>query len=287
MDGKAKGLVLVTLMSIVWAVLIILSKLILNKGVDVFTFLFQMISLATFFVALYVLLFHRSELVVPSRGLLPKLLLIAIIGTAAANIVGYYGLEHSSSINYGFLVKTTVVFTVILAHFLLGEELNLHKAMLVVLLLMGVYLITTEGRELIPNKFDILIVLSAFFYALANNISKIALKDIKSESLSLYRMLFGSVFVFIFVYSFQDGMFSVRYPIYIVAASLHLAALMLLIYKTLRITSVSYLSMMSMFTPIIVTIIGIIFLDEKFTPIQAVGGFLIIMSGIGIHKKDI
>jgi len=287
MDVKVKGFILVSFTSIVWAVLIILSKLILNKGVDVFIYSFQMISIAAVFIALYVSIFHRAELVVPSRKLLPKLLLIALVGTAGAYLVGYYGLEHSSSINYGFLVKTTVVFTVILAHFLLGEELNLHKALLVVLLLMGVYLITTEGKGLVPNKFDILIVLSAFFYALANNISKMALRDINSESLSMYRMLFGSIFVFIFVFSFKNGIFSFNYPLYIVAASLHLAALMLLLYKTLRITSVSYLSMMSMFTPIIVTIIGIIFLEEKFTPIQAVGGFLIIMSGIGIHKKNI
>ncbi|MBN1785912.1 MAG: DMT family transporter [Candidatus Methanofastidiosa archaeon] len=287
MDHKAKGLFFVSLMSIVWAILIIVSKLLLNKGVPVFTYLFQMVTLAAFFIFAYVVVFHRAKLCIPERSLLKYVILIALIGTAGANIVGYYGLEHSSSINYGFLVKTTVVFTVLFAHFFVGEKFNMHKAMLVLLLLLGVYLITTQGREIIPNKYDLLIVLSAFGYAFVNNISKIALRNMEPEVLSLYRLSLGALFLFLFVIFFQEGFYHVRYPFYIVVGALHMAALMLLIYKTLRITSVCYLSMMSMATPIVVTVIGIIFLNEHFSLVQAVGGFLIILSGAFIHSKNI
>lgn len=66
-----------------------------------------------------------------------------------------------------------------------------------------------------------------------------------------------------------------------------MAMLMILIYRTLRITSVSYLSMMSMSTPVIVTILGVVFLNEHFSLIQALGGILIILSGVFIHLKNI
>jgi len=275
------------MMSIVWAILITVSKAVLNRGVPVFSFLFQMIILATLMVTLYVVVLNRGRVKAPDRFQLKYLLLIGLAGTTLANIVGYYGLESSSSINYGFLVKTTVVFTVILAHFILGEVLDLHKALLVVMLLIGVYLITTEGRELVPNRFDILIVLSAFFYAFANNLSKIVLRSLGSELLSMYRMLFGSAFLTLFVIVFQDGFYVVEQPFLIFLASLHMAMLMILIYKTLRITSVSYLSMMSMVTPIVVTILGVLFLDEHFSVVQAIGGFLIIASGACIHMRNI
>jgi len=287
MDHKAKGLFLVLLMSVVWAILIILSKAILNKGVPVFTYLFQMICLAAVLVSLYAFLFHRDKIVAPNRSQVKYLIMIGATGTALANIIGYYGLESSSSINYGFLVKTTVVFTVILAHFMLKEVLDFHKILLVIMLLVGVYLITTEGRELIPNRYDILIVMSAFFYAFANNLSKIVLRNFDPAVLSMYRMIFGSVLLAVFVIAVQKEFYVVQYPLEIALASLHMAMLMILIYRTLRITSVSYLSMMSMSTPVIVTILGVVFLNEHFSLIQALGGILIILSGVFIHLKNI
>lgn len=213
MDHKAKGLFLVLLMSVVWAILIILSKAILNKGVPVFTYLFQMICLAAVLVSLYAFLFHRDKIVAPNRSQVKYLIMIGATGTALANIIGYYGLESSSSINYGFLVKTTVVFTVILAHFMLKEVLDFHKILLVIMLLVGVYLITTEGRELIPNRYDILIVMSAFFYAFANNLSKIVLRNFDPAVLSMYRMIFGSVLLAVFVIAVQKEFYVVQYPL--------------------------------------------------------------------------
>jgi drug/metabolite transporter (DMT)-like permease len=42
-----------------------------------------------------------------------------------------------------------------------------------------------------------------------------------------------------------------------------------------------------MMTPVIVTVLGIAFLKESFTAVQAVGGMLILVCGVFIYKKNI
>jgi drug/metabolite transporter (DMT)-like permease len=59
------------------------------------------------------------------------------------------------------------------------------------------------------------------------------------------------------------------------------------LYRTLKISTASYLTMMSMITPVIVSVLAVIFLDESLIWIQLIGAALIILSGILVYFSDI
>ncbi len=287
MDGRSKGLLFVMIFSIIWALQIIMSKIALNNGASAFAFLFQIMIVAAIILLVYILIFQKNTLRLVHRQDMRKLLLIAFIGTAVANTLGYYGLEHSTSVSYGFLVKTAVFFTIVLSHFLIDEKIDSHKIILMIALLAGVYLITTKGVALVPNRFDILIVMSAFFYALANTVAKTVLRDIPADVVALFRLTFGAFFLLLLMPLFCRNFYVVVDYNLVIVTGILLAMMQIMLYRTLQITSACYLSMMSMATPLIVTIIGVFILKESFSAVQTVGGALIIVSGILIHGKDI
>jgi uncharacterized membrane protein len=74
--------------------------------------------------------------------------------------------------------------------------------------------------------------------------------------------------------------------IYGVLTGICLAMAWIFIYRTLKVSTASYLTLMSMMTPVLVSILAIIFLGESLLMIQAVGAGLIIISGVMIYYSD-
>ena len=74
--------------------------------------------------------------------------------------------------------------------------------------------------------------------------------------------------------------------IYVLLTGSCLAIAWILIYRPLKVSPASYLTMMSMLTPVIVSILAILFLGESLTWIQVIGAGLIILSGIVIYFSD-
>jgi uncharacterized membrane protein len=58
------------------------------------------------------------------------------------------------------------------------------------------------------------------------------------------------------------------------------------VYRTLKVSTASYLTMMSMLTPVIVSLLAIVFLGESLVWIQVIGAGLIILSGIVTFFSD-
>ena len=54
--------------------------------------------------------------------------------------------------------------------------------------------------------------------------------------------------------------------------------------KTIRITSMTYYVMMTMFVPVINLILGILFLNETINFIQLIGGIVLIISGVMVQR---
>ncbi|RZN49494.1 DMT family transporter [archaeon] len=287
MEQRRKGLVLVTLFSLAWSLQITMSKVVLNAGMSAFSLLFQVMVVSSLCVLGYILLFKPRALNGIEHNDLIRLLLVAGVGTALANSFGYYGLENSASINFGFLVKTAVVFTLVFAHFMLDEPIHIRKLMLMSSLLFGVYLVTTNGRTLVPTPYDAFIILSASLYALANVIAKPVLRKVDSEVVALFRLGMGSVFLAA-IFPFLEPSFYIpaHVPLVIITGLL-LALMQLLLYKTLQNTSACYLSMMSMLTPLLVMALGLIVLGEQLHTVQAIGGLIVVCSGIFIHRIEI
>ena len=130
MNEKLRGLLYVTTFSLVWAIQTIINKFAVNKGLDPMLFSFQTLIGAGFFLLIYVTFTQFKELKKIKKASTKELVLIVLVGVLAsglATLSTFYGLKYSTSINYGFLVKTTVVFSVLLAAIFLKEKLTIKK----------------------------------------------------------------------------------------------------------------------------------------------------------------
>jgi drug/metabolite transporter (DMT)-like permease len=58
-------------------------------------------------------------------------------------------------------------------------------------------------------------------------------------------------------------------------------------FRAYRHASASYVTMVFSFTPVFVTLIAYLFLHEVITPIQVVGGGLMVLAGIATEKLKI
>lgn len=283
--SKRKGLLFVVAFSLFWAIQIVLIRFGLLQGIEPISFLFQITLLAFIFLSIYNLTTKKEF--IKAKGSMGKIILIAISGSVLGNLLAYFGLKFSTAINYGFIIKISLVFTVLLAYFFLKEPLNKKKIMLMIILLIGVYLVTTKGILLIPKIGDILIILAAFFYSTQAVISKSVLKKVPAEILANMRTFFASLFLFPIAYFINKNLFVIQHIGLVIVIAITMFFALIFLYKTLEIKSASYFTMMNMITPIIVVVLSLIFLRELINLNQIIGGTLIIISGILIYRADI
>ena len=222
-----------------------------------------------------------------AEGNVWKIVVITILGGVAANILSYFGIKLSTAVNYSFIIRTSMVFTILLAYFFLKEPINKEKIILVVILLIGVYLISTNGILLIPKIGDILIILAAFFYSSQIIIIKDVLKKVPAAVVANMRLFFASLFLLPIAYLFNKNFFFIPNIGLVIALAIVMSFALVFLYKTLEIKSASYMTMMNNIVPIIVVIFSLIFLKELVNHYQIIGGALIILSGILIHRVDI
>jgi len=287
MNNKQKGLLYVLAFSFFWAIFIVIARFALAKKIDPLVFIFHISVISSILLIINVLLFRKKELKKINKKDIPKLITAGIVGNALAGIFGIIGLSFSTSINYGFIVKTTVVFTILLAHFFLKEKITKTKTSLVIILLLGAYLISTKGQTLIPQIGDILILLAALGYSISNIIVKQLSKRISSDLITAFKYLSTAIFLFLVVFILNKEFYFISYPTIIIFAGIFAALTQTFLNKTIQTTTASYMTMMSMITPVIVVVLAFIFLGEKLNLYSTIGGLLIIISGILINKTNI
>lgn len=282
----SKKLIYVTVFSTSWALLTLFIKLALNAGATSADFTIYTLSIASIMLGLYIARFKRDKF---SKIMLSHLVLFAAVGTFVALgwILALTGLKLSTSINYSFIIKTGLVFTLTFAAIFLNEALTAKKIILALILLFGTYLLTTNAQTLIPHRGDMLIVASAASFSA----SSIFLKKL-TRTLDPYIVGFGRVFSALIVLApiaiaLHLTNLEITAPKYILLAGVALSFTSVYMNKAFSVATLSYFTMMSMMTPVINTILGYIVLSESLTSVQMFGGFIIMASGMVIHSKNV
>ena len=81
--------------------------------------------------------------------------------------------------------------------------------------------------------------------------------------------------------------FSPRYWPYALGSGLSLALAWIYLNRTLKVATASYMTLMSMVTPVIVGLLALVFLGESLVWVQVVGAGMILASGVVIYFSDI
>ncbi|OVE74479.1 hypothetical protein BVX95_02425 [archaeon D22] len=286
MKHSFKGFVYVLVFSLTWSFMALTEKYAMLKGNDPIKFAFQHFVVAAILMFFYVMYEKRSITKIDKNSFY-KIILIGVLGSGIAYTLNFIGLKYTTSMNFGFIIKSTVIFSVLLAHFFLKEKMSLQKGMYVIVLLFGVYLISTKGETFIPRSGDLLILSSAFLISSANVISKPVLKNHSPEIVSFYRFLVAILFLLVIGLVFVPNFFEIQNPLLVLGSGLFDFLTILFLYKTIKETNVSYMTMMSMMFSVFVAIFGYLILSETFVPIQLLGAALIIGSVVMIHKSKI
>lgn len=292
--------------SIFWALQIIFAKLGFNAGAHVLPFL--LVSTIIAFSVLLVLIFPRVKnqfhrLYAKKNPLFWKLYLANGIQAGFGTCFALVGIALTDAINAGFLVKLTTVTTIIFAWLILKERMSLLKVIIVFMMLFGAYLLTTQAQMLIPQTGDLFILGACVCWSLGTVLVRMFLKDRPIEAdvvtfqkpLASFPVILGLAGISIVFSSFLGDLNQVfdccqlpsNQAVYTVLNGFCMAMAWIYIYRTLKVSTASYMTMMSMVTPVIVTVLAVVFLDESLIGIQVVGAGMIILSGIIVYFSDI
>lgn len=266
--------------------LVPLLKYIYSKGIDPLNFSYQIMLAASFILYSYSFASGRKTVLIINRKQLLYLIIIGIISGALAYSFFSIGLKYRSVVNCTFLMQSSVFFIPVLGHFFLNEKLGLYKISLISALLAGLYLTVTSGEIIIPQIGDLLILASAASFSIGIIMSKIILREVSAITFSLYRSLFGSISLFIFL--IITGLIKSEINwLWIILTGFIISLGLISAGKVLEKSSVSYLSMMGMSVPVVTAVIAYLFLNESMGFLQIMGGAVIILSGFLVHRTGV
>jgi drug/metabolite transporter (DMT)-like permease len=278
----------VSILTISWALQIFIAKLAFIAGAKLFTFSIQTLIVTSVFLLLYILPKIKDF----KKLSLSVFLWLCVIGALGSGIGGTFsnaGVGLTTAINAGFLFQVDIALTVIFAWMILKEKLDKTKILMLFMILVGSFFLTTNGRLTIPHVGDLLILAACVCYALSTVLARKFLKNTSvdpdfasflrsfvSTPVLLAVILMSSIFPEAIRKSFEVNLLDFKQFFYVILNSLALFALLIFLNRSLKLASASYTAMMSSAMPFLVAILGVIFLKESLTLIQFFGALLII-----------
>lgn len=267
---------------------IFFKKKALLAGIPPLNLLLLFIIISAFILTLNLLLFQKKYIkkIKKINKIEWGFIFIAGIFLLAAYLFTTFGLRFTTSINYSFLTRSNLIFTTILAYFFLKEKMHMEKFLLIFGFFIGIYLVITKGKIIVPQLGDLLILTGAFFFASFSIIQKKITINLPPEIISWGVMLTGATLAILisFIMKVNINLFSTNGFIFIFFAGLTEALVILFMNKTIHITNVTYYAMMMMLIPIMNGFLGYIFLNELLTLIQILGGVILIICGFLVQR---
>ena len=296
----------VMMFSFFWALQIFFVKLGTNAGVQILSF--QLLSILAAILVLAILTLPKygaefSYFFKQQTRLFWQLFLVNGIQSGLGTSLSIIGISLTAAINAGFLVKLATVTTILFAWVILNERLTVYKVLTALSMLFGAYLLTTKGAALLPRIGDLFILGACVCWSLGNVLVRKVLKtqSVRVEVVTFQKPIAGLpvMLVFIGVSAWYPEIFRNFQPVFacckpnfatFVFALLNgffLAMTWTYLNRTLKVATASYMTMMSMVTPVLVSLLAIIFLGETLTGVQFAGAGIIILSGVFTYVSGI
>ena len=285
----------VFLFSFFWAIQLFVGKLAFNAGAKAIPFTLQAAFISLITLTIIVLPRKFKEVKSLPKNILVGLLLANAIHFGVGGFFSNAGLALTTAINAGFLGKFSLITTTFLAWLLLKENMTFSKFVAVITMLIGSFLIITKGNLIVPHIGDLLIILACTSWSIGNVLIRKVLKNnhVSGDTVSFLRPVAGIPILLMFVALsslypvsikniFAVNLVDFHYFPFVIASGVLTSLLWIFLNRTLKVASVSYMTMMSMITPVILSILALLFLKETMMPIQILGAALIIFSGVAL-----
>jgi drug/metabolite transporter (DMT)-like permease len=222
------------------------------------------------------------------------LFLLGFIGVSVYHLSLNYGEQFISAGAASLIIATIPIFVVVLAKIFLSERIDLKMIVGIIIALVGVAIISLWGNPDARIEIDYIsgalaVVLSAFVGAVYTIAGKKMMNRYNPLSLTAYAFLIGNLGLIPFISPsfFEEVM---QLSIITWASVLFLAIFPTVIaytlwYSALEVKQASELSVFLYATPVLSTLLGAIFLQEKITIFFVLGGILVIAGLYEVNKQ--
>lgn len=282
----SKGFLFALGTSMLWAVVIVISRFLLQNGENPLNLVVWINIIA---LPIWVLLFqrHKQEFKILSRRNKLLLLCIGILGSLGINYLQSLALDNTSAINFAFLYRTIVVFTIVFAWIFFKEKITVKKLVVAGIIIVGSYFLTTGGQSLEFEKGDIYTLMMAASTAFIANIlikhtvskmnpdlSAAAIMIVTTGSLLILAIITHQIAppqgIFLICLTGIISVFQTRFR-----------------NRAYKLASASFVTMIVSFTPVFVSLLSYPLLGESLDGIQIVGGICIVSAGVFAEKLKI
>jgi drug/metabolite transporter (DMT)-like permease len=205
-DRKTTISLLLVLVSLVWAGSFIAVKVTVDEIPPIHLGFLRFLVATPIMIALIFLL--KKDKRIPIRKEFLSLLVLGLTGVTLLYLFQFIGIEYTTASTSSVLISTNVVFIVLLSTVFLKEVFTIKKTFGVILSFVGVAIVifAQSSNETISfnNQFIIgcvLVLLSAFCWALYSIVGKRLLARYDPFTVTTYAFVLGTVMFLPFVYT--------------------------------------------------------------------------------------
>ncbi|TGL87711.1 EamA family transporter [Leptospira congkakensis] len=216
------------------------------------------------------------------------ILALGTISNAIGIVLYYYALKQTDLGPSAILIKTTVLYNVLLGVFFLGEKLKSREVFGIAIAILGIYMISTlQGQIKLISAFCIL--LSAFLFAIQSYMIKKYIPEILGLEYAYLRLFLLTIFFFL--YSLYIGSFYIpKVSVIIILGLFSLLGYFLgraFYFEAHNHLPISKLNATLLIEPIFLMFVGILFMKEPVDGQKLIGAGLILLGLylIVFHKK--
>lgn len=287
---KTRSVIYLLIHAVMLAMGHILQKLVLNHGVDRYVFAF--IRIATGFVIITILLLIRNYRPVPVIKKNFRHFVVLGVGFSGIGILlKLWGISLTTATNAAFLMSLSSIAVVLFAFWLLKEKAPNRFYAITLMMIGGVYLFTTGGKQLLPKLGDIIIFVLAFLIGFMQVYGKKVLKTISVLETSFGRSLVGMIFLGLLIPVFAPRGFSTihTFPVLllVMANGITFSSSVMLFYKALQTEGASNTGMFSLLVPVFTAVLGYPLLGEVLNVYQFIGGLIVLGGSFFISRFKI
>ncbi|WP_297064180.1 EamA family transporter [Thermococcus sp.] len=276
-----RGYILIFLSASMWGTLGIFATYIYRYGVDSFTMVFWRVLFALMILGTYISIFLRESPF--TRENLIFYAIYGLVGVFAFYTLYFYTVKISSVGFAVLLVYTAPAFSVILGRLIFKELITTEKAIALAMVLVGVLLVA-GNVDFNVNKVAILTgIATGFTYSLYGVLAKFGVRNERPERVLFMTLFFGLLFLVPFSkFSIPSG----AVP-YVLGLAFFPTFLGYTLYNhALKEVEVSRASIVATIEPVVAIVLAYVLFGEELTPLQLLGGVLIIGASILVHVRE-
>ena len=268
----------------------ILQKVVLNHGVDRFILAFLRIVCGFIIITILLFLKNYKPLEVLKKNT-RHFIILGVLFSGCGILLKLWGLSYTTATNASFIMSLSSLTAIFFALCILKEKAPNQFYIVSIMMIAGVYMVTTQGEQLLPQRGDIIILALTFLIGFMQVYGKKVLKTLSVLETSFGRSLFGMIFLGLLIPIFTPNGFSSipNFPILllVLANGITYSGSIILFYKALKKEGASNAGMFALLVPVFTVFLGRFLLSESLNFFQILGGSIILIGSYLISKIKI